>query len=218
MNKIKAVIFDMDGLMFDTETAYSKVHNAMWKRRGKEFTKEIKMLFMGKRAEEVMEAILNDHWRTDESVTDLLKEQDEELIKIYKQSVEKLKGLDNLLKHLNTNRLRKCIGTSSRRFLTDILLRKHDLESEFEFIISGDIITKGKPDPEIYNTCIKKLGLNPKECLVLEDSLNGVKAANFAGCSVCAIPSEYTVHEDFSKADLICESLADPKLLKYIFQ
>lgn len=212
---IKAAIFDMDGLMFDTESAYSLVHGAMSERRGKIFTNEVKMTLMGKRADEVMK-LLNDFWGKNERVEDLFREQDEELVKTYKNSVGKLDGLDDLIKFLDQNNIRKCIGTSSRRFLVDVLLQKHELTNAFEFIISGDMVSKGKPDPEIYNKCVDRLGVSASDCLVLEDSLNGIKAGIASGCHACAIPSEYTKQEDFSIATLVCKSLEDQAIKDFI--
>ena len=212
---IKAVIFDMDGLMFDTESAYSVVQGAMSKRRDNIFTNEVKMTLMGKRASEAMK-LLNELWGKNEKIEDLLMEQDEELVRIYKNSVEKLDGLNDLIKFLDQNNIRKCIGTSSRRFLVDVLLQKHGLTNAFEFIISGDMVAKGKPDPEIYNRCVAQLGVSALDCLVFEDSLNGIKAGIAAGCKACAIPSEYTKQEDFSMATLVCESLGDQSIKDYI--
>ncbi len=212
---IKAVIFDMDGLMFDTESAYSVVQGAMSERRGKIFTNEVKMTLMGKRAGEVM-GLLNEFWGKNEKIEDLLMEQDQELVEAYKNSVEKLDGLDNLIKFLDQNNIRKCIGTSSRRFLVDVLLEKHGFVNAFEFIVSGDMVEKGKPDPEIYNRCVDQLGTSASDCLVLEDSLNGIKAGVAAGCHACAIPSEYTKNEDFSIATLVCKSLGDQAIKDFI--
>ena len=215
MKIIKAVIFDMDGLMFDTESAYSIVQTLMSEKRHKVFTAEVKRTLMGKKADEVM-GLLNDFWGKNEKIEDLLKEQDEELVDIYKNSVEKLDGLDNLIEFLDQNNIRKCIGTSSRKFLVDVLLKKHGLTNAFEFIISGDIVEKGKPDPEIYNRCIAQLGVPASECLVLEDSLNGIKSGIAAGCNTCAIPSEYTQDEDFSIATFVCNSLKDEAIKEFI--
>lgn len=214
---IKAVIFDMDGLMFDTESAYSVVQGAMSKKRGKTFTNEIKRTLMGKRAVEVME-LLNKFWGKNEKIEDLLLEQDEELTRAYKNSVGKLEGLDDIIEFLDQNNIRKCIGTSSRRFLVDVLLKKYDLVGAFEFVVSGDIVAKGKPDPEIYDRCIAQLDILATECIVLEDSLNGVKAAISAGCYTCAIPSEYTQNEDFSVSTVVCESLRDPIIKNFILK
>lgn len=212
---IKACLFDMDGLMFDTETAYSVVQEKMSAKRGKVFTVDVKTPLMGKRAHEVM-LLLKAFWETNEGVEELLREQDEMLVELYNTSVEKLEGLDTLLAFLNKHGIRKCIGTSSRKFLVDVLLEKHGLQKEFEFVVSGDMVSRGKPDPEIYTLCLEKLGLDPSECLVLEDSRNGVKAGKAAGCMTCAIPSLFTRHEDFSISDIIASSLADGKLLEFI--
>ena len=214
---IKAVIFDMDGLMFGTESAYSVVQTSMSEKRGKVFTNDIKRILMGKKADDVMK-LMNDFWGKNEKVEDLLKEQGSELVCIYKDSVEKMKGLDDLITFLNQNNIRKCIGTSSRRFLVDVLLQKYGLENAFEFIVSGDMVEKGKPDPEIYNKCIENLGVSPSECLVLEDSLNGIKAGVAAGCNTCAIPSEYTKDEDFSAATMVCDSLGDQTIKDFIIK
>lgn len=214
---IKAVLFDMDGLMFDTESAYSVVHSVMSERRGKVFTNEVKRTLMGKRATEVME-LLNEFWERKETLEDLLAEQDEELMIAYRDSVEKMAGLDDIIEYLDNNNIRKCIGTSSRRFLVDILLKKYGIEDAFEFVVSGDSVTRGKPHPEIYDKCIEKLGLAPEECLVLEDSLNGVRAGISAGCHTCAIPSQYTCDEDFSLSTIICESLGDAKIKNLIVE
>ncbi len=207
----------MDGLMFDTESAYSVVQSKMSEKRRKIFTNEIKRTLMGKRAHEVM-LLLNVFWGKSEKIEELLAEQDKELTMVYKESVEKLDGLDDLISFLNQNKVRKCIGTSSRKFLVDILLEKHNLKNEFEFVVSGDLISKGKPDPEIYNLCINKLGLLPRECLVLEDSLNGIKSGVAAGCVTCVIPSQYTKDEDFSIADIQCPSLGSQKLKNFILR
>ncbi|MBM4055672.1 MAG: HAD family phosphatase [Planctomycetes bacterium] len=214
---IKATIFDMDGLMFDTESAYSIVQSSLSKKRGKVFTHEIKRTLMGKKADEVMH-LLNTFWGKNERIEDLLKEQDKELINVYKGFVEKRDGLDELIAFLDQNHIRKCIATSSRRFLADILLEKHKLTDTFEFIVSGDMIEKGKPDPEIYHQCLAKLNVSGRECLVLEDSLNGIKAAIAAGCNTCAVVSEYTKDIDFLSATLVCSSLRDQAIRNFILR
>jgi HAD superfamily hydrolase (TIGR01509 family) len=213
--KIQAVIFDMDGLMFDTEPAYFKVFSQMSVSRGKEHTTDFHRTLMGKRSSEVL-TMLKESWNDMKSLEELAAEQDALLVQIYQQDVEKMKGLDTLLAFLNENGIRRCIGTSSRRFLVDVLLNKFKMSEEFKSIISGDMVSKGKPDPEIYLKCLSNLGLTGNSTLVLEDAVSGVRAAIAAGCSVCAIPSQYTIGEDFSLATLRADSLEDPFLSQYI--
>jgi HAD superfamily hydrolase (TIGR01509 family) len=213
-SSIRAIILDMDGLMFDTETAYTKVQEVMSRRRGKEFTIEVKRTLMGRKADEVMSR-LNDWWGKGEHVDDLLREQDEALVAEFQRSVEVLPGLDSLLATLRDRGIRRCIGTSSRMFLVEVLLEKHRLQDAFEFVVSGDMVQNGKPHPDIYLACLSKLAVPCGECLVLEDSLNGVRAGNAAGCVTCAIPSVYTQDEDFSEATFVCSSLSDPAILNF---
>lgn len=212
---IKAVIFDMDGLMFDTESIYSVIQETMASRRGKVFDLEFKRTLMGKRTPDVMEA-LNEYWGLNENVDELLKELDIELITTYEKSAVKMPGLDELLSFLADMNIRTCIGTSSRKFLVDILLTKHSLTDRFEFIVSGDMVENGKPSPDIYLKCLEQLELTGPECLVLEDSLNGIKAGKGAGCITCAIPSVFTEGEDFSVADLVVSDLNAEEIKFYL--
>lgn len=205
----------MDGLMFDTESAYSAVHDMMSKKRGKVFTNEVKKKLMGKKTEEVMQ-LLAHFWETSEPYVDLLLEQDEALVRIYESTVTKMEGLDALLQFLDVHRIRKCIGTSSRRFLVDILLKKFNLTRRFEFIVSGDMIVRGKPDPEVYQRCVASLEVLPSECLVLEDSLSGILSGASVGCFTAAVPTPYTRDEDFLLANVVATSLEDAAIKNLI--
>jgi beta-phosphoglucomutase-like phosphatase (HAD superfamily) len=80
---------------------------------------------------------------------------------------------------------------------------------EFDFVLAGDMVSKKKPDPEIYNRALSNVGLKPEECVVIEDSRNGVLAAKAAGLPLVATTNYYTENEDLSAADLIVTSLGD---------
>ena len=80
----------------------------------------------------------------------------------------------------------------------------------FDFVLAGDVVSKKKPDPEIYNLALERTGLKPEECVVVEDSRNGVLAATGAGMHVVATTNIYTEQEDLSKADIIVTCLGDP--------
>jgi beta-phosphoglucomutase-like phosphatase (HAD superfamily) len=81
---------------------------------------------------------------------------------------------------------------------------------QFDFVLAGDIVSKKKPDPEIYHLALEKTGLKPEECVVIEDSRNGVLAAKAAGMHVVATTNFYTEREDLSDADIIVTCLGDP--------
>ncbi len=213
--QFKAVVFDMDGLMFDTETQDFAIHSDMSRRRGKVFTHAVQETVTGKRAHDVMSG-LNEFWGKGEKVADLLAEQDELLIKAYKDNVAVMPGLRELISRLETAKIRLAIGTSSRGFLVDVLLKKHQLVGAFEVVITGDMVSRGKPDPEIYDLCLQRLGLEPQFCAILEDSVNGVSAGKASGSTVIAVPSELTKMGDFSAAHYLVSSLGDQKLFEIL--
>lgn len=83
----------------------------------------------------------------------------------------------------------------------------YDMDDFFNVVISGDDVVKGKPEPEIYLLCCKKLGFKPEECLVLEDSEKGIISAKSAGCKCIAVKNKNTLEENTSMADLVIDSL-----------
>jgi HAD superfamily hydrolase (TIGR01509 family) len=91
-------------------------------------------------------------------------------------------------------------------------------KAHFEAILAGDVVSKKKPDPEIYNLAMARLGLRPSECVVIEDSHNGLLAAKAAGAYCVITTNGYTVNEDFAKADLIVSELGDPPSAKVTLQ
>ncbi len=96
------------------------------------------------------------------------------------------------------------------------VLSRFDLEPRFEFVLTSDEVTNGKPHPEIYLTSAVRLGVSPDEMLVLEDSENGCRSAAAAGAFVVAVPGGHSAHHDFSLAALSVDSLADPRLYEVL--
>jgi HAD superfamily hydrolase (TIGR01509 family) len=104
-------------------------------------------------------------------------------------------------------------STSNERAVHEVVrvLLGPEREKQFAGIFAGDIVTKKKPDPAIYNFAVKKLGLDPARCLVVEDSRNGLLAAKGAGMRCIITKSAYTKAEDFSEADAVFAELGDPR-------
>jgi len=212
---IKAVIFDMDGLMVDTEPLYSKAMSQVAEKRGKSFTLEIKQKLMGRRAIESL-TIFKEHLGLNESPEELLLEREEIYGKLLAQNITPMPGLFKLLELLNKLGLRKAIASSSKQRWIELIINKLGIVDQFEIIVSGEEIKHGKPDPEIYLLTSKKLNLAPEECLVLEDALSGVASAKAAKMKCITVPNQFTQGLDFSNADLVVNSLEeiDEALLK----
>lgn len=214
-SKISAVIFDMDGLMFDTESLFSIVQNKIAKRRGKEFTLEIKGKMMGQKALHAIEIMLRE-LGIEEDPTKVFQEQNKEYLELLRNQSQPMPGLIELLNFLEENQIRKCIATSSMREWVNILMTRFHLGPRFEFIITGEDVTLGKPNPEMYLKAVDQLNILASNCLVLEDSSNGVRAGKSAGCFTVAVPTDLTRNQDFSMADLIVRKLNDNQLLSCI--
>ena len=209
--KIKAVIFDMDGLMFDTEALFSIVQTKINKKRGKDFTLEIQNKMMGRKPIDAIKIMLKE-LGIDEDPESVARERDAEYLELLKTDSRAMPGLLEFLDILNKHNIRKAIASGSYHLWIDTLLERFKMKDQFEAVVSGEDVKVAKPDPEIYIKTVHKLGLRPEECLVLEDAVNGIKAAKAAGCITVAIPNSFTKHQDFSEADYVVESLSDLKL------
>jgi HAD superfamily hydrolase (TIGR01509 family) len=208
---IRAVAFDLDGLIFDTEALFFRVASEMLRARGKEFTPAINAVMLGRRAAEAYPA-LKAMAGLDESPEELQAEARARFDAEIDTAVHPMPGLFALLAHLEARGLPRAVATSSRRPYAERLLRSHGLWDHFAFLLAGEDVTHGKPDPEIYLTAAARFGVEPAMLLVLEDSPPGLAAARAAGAFAVGIPHEQSPASDLGDADLIATRLDDPAL------
>lgn len=212
---IKAVVFDMDGLMFDTEALYHRVTADLLAEKGKSFTSQIMRAMIGRRAPEAGLA-LKRLAGLDESVDDLLAMIKERFLAELEVAVHPTPGLFVLLDRIHAAGLPTAVATSSQRAYAESLLRFHGLRDRFQFVLASEDVTQGKPEPEIYLTAAHRLGVNPSNVLVLEDSPPGVTAAKNAGTFAVGIPHAHSPAEDLHLADMIVPRLDDPRIIHLI--
>ncbi len=212
-NRLRAVVFDMDGLMFNTEDVYSEVGSRLLRRRGHEFTPELKHRMMGLTPHASFEIMIA-HCNLAETWEALAAESNRIFLEILDGRLQPMPGLMKLLDALERAGIPKAIGTSSCRELLEACLKPFDLAGRFQFILTAEDVTQGKPHPEIYLTAARRFGIAPAEMMVLEDSANGCRAAAAAGAYTVAVPGEHSQEHDFSPASLLVESLADPRLYR----
>ncbi len=207
----KAVVFDLDGLMFNTEELYQHVGGEILRRRGKTFAAELLDAMMGRPADVALQLMIDAH-QLDATVEQLSAETDEIFGGLLDERLELMPGLIELLSALEEAGVPKAIATSSGPgFVADVLGR-FDLAPRFRFILTCDDIRHGKPDPEIYLLAAQRFGLPAARVVVLEDSQNGCRAAVAAGAIAVAVPGGHSRRHDFAGATLVAESLADPRL------
>jgi len=208
---MRAVVFDLDGLMFNTEDVYTLVGEELLRRRGCEFTNELKSKIMGVQPRPTFEMMIRDYHLSD-TWQELVAESNRLFLDLLDGRLAMMPGLKGLLDDLERAGIPKAIGTSSSRELVAACLRPFDLERRFQFVLTAEDISHGKPHPEIYLTAARRFAVPPAEMLVLEDSHNGCLAANAAGAFVVAVPGTHSRDHDFSMASLVVDSLADPRL------
>lgn len=177
MNKIKAVLFDMDGVIFDTEREYLKEWEVIFKKYGYKMKKEIYISVMGRGRKKVKE-IFKEKFGEDLPIDKMYIEKD----KMLKEAVENNKvplkeGALELLEFLKENGYKIALATSAKRERVKIQVRHAKIENIFDAIVCSEDITNLKPDPEIFLKAAEKACVNPENCIVIEDSEAGIKAA-----------------------------------------
>jgi HAD superfamily hydrolase (TIGR01509 family) len=217
---LRAVVFDMDGLMFNTEVmfntedVYWHVGSEILRRRGYQFTAELSHAMMGRPPQPAFETMIQWHALTD-TWQQLAMESEAAFIEILDRYLAPMPGLLALLAALESAGTPKAIATSSQLRLVDAVLSRFSMHSRFQFILSAADVVRGKPDPEIYLRAAQRFALPPAQMLVLEvleDSQNGCRAAAAAGAFTVAVPGEHSRGQDFTMATMVIESLADPRL------
>jgi len=207
--KIQAVAFDLDGLMFNTEEVFHLTGTEVLKRRGKVPHPELFMSMMGRRADEAFQVMIELMELTD-SIEDLKQESGTVFDSLLDDILAPMPGLLDLLDAIEQRGIPKAVATSSdRKFLTNVLGR-FELLDRFDEILTAEDVSQGKPHPEIYLTVAARLGVDPAQMLVLEDSENGTKAAAAAGAHIISVPHQASSHHDFSSAKGVAISLSDP--------
>ena len=210
--KIRAVVFDLDGLMLNTEAVFHLTGHELMRRRGRTATPELFLRMMGRRADEAFGEMI-DHMQLTDTIPALKKESEEVFRGFMAEHLRPMPGLFVLLERIEACALPKAVATSSdRKYMTE-MLHRFQLWDRFQTKLTAEDVTHGKPNPEIYLKAAERLQVEPHEMLVLEDSEAGTRAAAAAGAHIISIPHEHSRAHDFSVARAIARSLHDPLIL-----
>ena len=206
---IRGVVFDLDGLMFNTEELFHQAGDELLRRRGHRMTTRLLSLMMGRRARESF-ALLIQELELLETVDVLLTESETIFRAMLETHLAPMPGLFELLEELENRGLPKAVATSSNRNYLEGILERFELLERFDFTLTAEDVTHGKPHPEIYLTAAKRMQLDPQEIVVFEDSETGSKSAASAGAYVIAVPHDFSRDHDFSHVHQVAEGLHDP--------
>lgn len=201
--------------MVNTEEVFHMTGHELLRRRGKVATQALFNQMMGRRAREAFGAMIEMMELTD-TVDDLQVESGSIFDGYLVTHLRTMPGLLELLDHIEASQLPKGVATSSDREYMQRMLGHFDLLHRFPVRLTAEDVTHGKPNPEIYLKAAQRMGVQPHEMLVLEDSHNGTKAAAAAGAHIISVPHEHSSHHDFSVAKHVASSLVDPVILELI--
>jgi HAD superfamily hydrolase (TIGR01509 family) len=209
---IQAAVFDLDGLMFDTEALFFRVAAEVLASRGKVFTPEIMRAMIGRRTADAGQAIVSLSG-LDEPAEVILAEIRRRFDAQLDTAVHPTPGLFVLLDRLGRRGTPLAVATSSGRAYAENLLKRHQLLDRFGFLLTAEDVVRGKPDPEIYRKAAARFGIPPARMMVLEDSPAGVAAARGAGAFVVGVPHDHSPPDGLRAADLVISRLDAPALL-----
>lgn len=201
--EIKAVLFDMDGLMVDTESLSTEAFINSAKAQGYNMTKEETLKVLGFTKANIYQFWIDYFQGTNVDGKKLVDDHYEYIENVlYTVGPEKMPYVEELLKYLKENNYKIAVASSSDTADIKNNLEKTKLEKYIDEIASGAEVENGKPAPDVFLLAAKRLGVDPKDCLILEDSKAGVKAGKASGAMVFMVPDMYTVDKE-------CEDTAD---------
>ena len=205
---IKGVIFDMDGVLVDSEEHICKAAMLMFEKRGLHVKPEDFLPFVGRGEDKYLGGVAQKY-----NLKVDIEKVKAETYHIYETLVEgnlePLPGVVDFIQKAKQKNLKIAVATSADRIKMEINLRNIGLGEEiFDATVNGLEVDHKKPDPEIFLLAAKKIGLHPNECLVVEDAINGVEAAKKAGAKCLGLTTSFN-QEELKQADWIAKNLAD---------
>lgn len=206
---IKAVIFDLDGLLIDTEPIWTLADRQFLASYGKTYRLVDKSRFMGSGVREFINFIKK-KFSLNGSEEKLLAKRMAIFKGLIKEDLKLMPGAENLLFELSKNDHLLALATGNTRQMMDLMTENLKIRKYFDATVSSDEVPHGKPAPDVFLEAARRLNVKPAECLVLEDAINGVVAAKTAGMKAIAVCDQrYNKPESFTEADLVVGSLKE---------
>lgn len=209
MKNTKAIIFDMDGVLIDSEPFWGQASMEVMQRVGIPYTRDDVMRYQGVRIGDIVSRV----W--DENPVSFSKQEIERMVcdrvsELVLESGRVLPGIDNVLKRAEKWGLKIGLATSTPRSVAVNFIKRVGIGDSIEVMCTGEEVVYGKPHPEIYILCASRLGVEPWECIVFEDSVNGVVAAKAARMHTIAVPAPISYEDKrYGIADVQLHSLTD---------
>lgn len=213
--QIRAVVFDLDGLLVNTEELYQDVGGELLRRRGKVFDADLLDAMMG-RPQQVALQVMIDWHGLDTTVETLAVETKEIFQDLLNTRLQPMPGARELVQRVKQSDRPCGVATSSGPEFAHEVLTRVGLLDKVGFVLTAADVSQGKPHPEIYRLAASRAGVHPAEMLVFEDSATGCAAAVASGAVVVAVPGGHSRRHTFPNAYFIAESLSDSRITELL--
>lgn len=198
MTPFSGIIFDMDGLLVDSEVVWHQAEREFFAARGIVYTDELRALILGIRID-VMFHKLKPILNLTESVEDMVAELTERMLALIPDNTVPQPGAHDIVRYVAQHNIPTAIASSSPQSIIDAIVKSQDWCDVFAIRCSADDVPHGKPEPDVYLYAAEKIGAQPSQCLALEDTPVGARAAVAAGMTCYAVPDlAYSKPESFA--------------------
>jgi beta-phosphoglucomutase len=207
-----AVIFDMDGVIVDSNPFHRKVLTDFCQKHGYMLSEDqMKTQIFGRTNKDWLTELFGGNI-TLNKIREYEEEMESQFRKDFAPHIKPIKGLIRFLEELKRNNITIAVASSAPKLNVDFVLKKTGTTNYFNTIINGDSIEDSKPHPEIYLKAVETIGIIPQRCIVIEDSLSGIEAAKKADCKVIGITTTHS-HQELTLTDLIINDFNEIRIM-----
>jgi HAD superfamily hydrolase (TIGR01509 family) len=206
-NEQRGIIFDMDGLLIDSEIVWQKVETDLLATHGSTFSMDVARKHMGMRVDEAAGVMVREYGLTCDP-SDFSNQLVDALLTEFDISLELMPGAASIIEQAAALGVPVAIASSSPMRVVKYVVERFTWHNSVTVLCAGDEVTRGKPAPDVFLLAAERMGVRPESCLVLEDSVNGARAAKAAGMRCIAVPNEvYDASHFAGIADWVVPSL-----------
>lgn len=205
---MQAVLFDMDGVLIDSEPLHYATDQELLKELDILVSDSYLDKFVGMTNPLMWSTIAKEFNKTFDIQQILKKQYDLKIKKLYENDYQPIQGITSLLTNLYQNNIPMAVASSSSAAFIQAVLKKLNITAYFKTFVSGEEIKKSKPEPDVFLKTAEMLQINPKDCIVIEDSKNGLHAAKRAGMKSVGYINKNSGNQDLSEANLIIDSFS----------
>ncbi|MBE6194466.1 MAG: HAD family phosphatase [Rikenellaceae bacterium] len=204
MTQLKGLVFDMDGTLVDNLAYHFLAFDEYAKRKGFTLSEPLSLKHNGMHSDEIFKILVGESIVAEYGAERLCREKEAVYREIYRPNVKPVAGIVELLQKAKQAGLRCAIGSAGCRENVEFIVEALGIEDCIDVSISGSDVTHGKPHPEIFSKAVERLGLNPDECIVFEDAINGIISGIAAGCKCVGITTTASAEELTKAGAMVC--------------